>query len=166
MKDFIIYKMDKIVFVDLDHTLITTISGKTFPIHSKDWKFIPDTINLLDRLKKDYKIAIVSNQAGIAHGFLTERVFVHKIEEVCTTLEKILKLKKNTIIYRFCKHKESFYRKPNPGMVYDILIEEELSIKDSIMIGDLDSDRILAENAGISNYINVLDIKDLDIPNA
>ena len=32
--------MNKAVFVIIDETLITTKSGKSFPINSEDWKFL------------------------------------------------------------------------------------------------------------------------------
>tara|TARA_R110000796_G_scaffold78508_2_gene175019 strand:+ start:2980 stop:3480 length:501 start_codon:yes stop_codon:yes gene_type:complete len=158
-----IRNMNKVIFVDLDHTLITTISGKKFPIHSKDWKFMPDTVAVLNNLAPEYRIAIISNQEGITDGFVSEKVFLFKIEEICCKLEKILKLKKNRIIYRYCRHKKSYYQKPNPGMILDILLEEELVLEDSVMIGDSPNDEALAKNAGIQNYMYVSNLRALDI---
>jgi bifunctional polynucleotide phosphatase/kinase len=55
----------QIVLYDLDGTLITTRSGKTFPKGSDDWKWWDDSVP--KRLKQDQKdgkhIVILSNQA-------------------------------------------------------------------------------------------------------
>lgn len=146
----------KVLFTDLDGTLIRTKSGKTFPIHSADWQFIPETIKAIKyHTNIGYKVIIVTNQAGIELGFVNEQVFINKIEGICTALEKILKLKKNSISYRYCKNQESYDRKPNPGMAFDVLVDEELTLKDSIMFGDFDTDREFAVNAGINKYYDI-----------
>ena len=151
--------MTKVLFTDLDGTLIKTKSGKMFPLHSEDWVFIPETLKALQYyITKDYKIVIITNQGGIESGFINEQVFINKIEKICTTLEKILKLKKNTISYRYCKYIESYERKPNPGMAFDVLIDEELSLEDSIMFGNTESDKGFAINAGIKDFYTIEEI--------
>ncbi len=44
--------MEKLVFCELDNTLITTRSGKNYPLTTKDWKFIDNTIGALQILKE------------------------------------------------------------------------------------------------------------------
>ena len=150
---------DKALFIDLDHTLITTKSGNIFPLHSLDWKFLPETVKTVKHFyKRGFKIIIVSNQGGIEEGYMTERVFIHKIEAVCAALEKSIKLKKCSVAYSYCKKMVSYNRKPNPGMVYDAALEYELNLRESVMIGDLPSDEKLATNAGIGTYLNVTEL--------
>lgn len=151
--------MTKVLFTDLDGTLIRTESGRTFPLHSKDWKFIPKTLQAIKHFTdKDYKVIIITNQGGIECGFINEQVFINKIEDICIKLEKILKLKKNSISYRYCKYMESYERKPNPGMAFDALVDEELILKDSVMFGDMESDFEFSLNAGINTYYSIEDI--------
>lgn len=148
----------KVIFTSLDNTLITTKSGKQFPIHSEDWKFIDATINIINQYTKmGYKVVIVTNQGGIALGVLNEGVFRNKIEKICTSLEKLLNLSENSISYRFSTNiQETAYdRKPNPAMAFDVLYDEELTLKDSVMLGDKISDREFAQNAGITDYISI-----------
>lgn len=150
-----------ILFCDLDNTLISTQSGKTFPIHTKDWKFIDETVEAIDFfIKKGYKIVIVTNQGGINLGFLTEKRFINKIEEICIRLEKLLKLRKNSISYKYCKSidEDNYNRKPNAGMAIDYILDNEASLKNSIMFGDTENDKEFALNAGISQYYSITDI--------
>lgn len=144
------------LFLDLDHTLITTKSGRTFPLHSEDWKFIPDTLQTLKyHYLEGFKIIIVTNQGGIEEGFLTEKSFILKIESICKSLERIMKLKKNSTSYYYCKKMVSYERKPNPGMAFEAALEYELDMVNSIMIGDMDSDKTFATNSGIGTYYDV-----------
>jgi len=64
-KDFELKK--NIASYDIDGTIITTKSGKVFPIDYKDWKFLyENTITKLrEYYNKDYCIIFISNQGGL-----------------------------------------------------------------------------------------------------
>lgn len=154
--------MQKTLFTNLDNTLITTQSGKQYPVHSEDWRFIDETVDVLKKYSENgYKIVIVTNQGGITLGILNEKVFRNKLENICTKLEKVLNLSKNSILYRYSIHikEEAYDRKPNPGMAFDVLYEEELTLKESVMLGSDISDEEFATNAGINTYISISDIR-------
>lgn len=153
----------KALFTDLDGTVITTNSGRTFPIHSADWRLIPETLNALQYFyKKGYKIIIITNQGGIGEGYVAEDVFIGKIEKICKTIEKKLKFKAGSICYSYCKDMESYYRKPSAGMAYDNALEFELNLIESVMLGDYKTDEQFATNAGIGEYINITEIINID----
>ena len=154
---------DKALFIDLDGTLITTNSGRKFPIHSNDWKLLPNTLEAIKYFyNKGYKLIIVSNQGGISEGYLAEKVFINKIEAVCAKVEKLMKFKRNTIAYFYCKDMESYNKKPNPGMAYEAAIEYELNLSESVMFGDFESDKGFQVNAGIGEYYHITDINNID----
>ena len=82
----------------------------------------------------------------------------------------LLEFKKNSIIIDdvfFCPFhpqkglgnfkKNSFFRKPNPGMFIHAINKHNIDINNSIMIGDNSTDMLAAKNAGINNYINAKD---------
>ena len=50
--------------------------------------------------------------------------------------------------------KNSFERKPNPGMILKAKKEFNLNLKKAIMIGDKFTDELAAKNAGIFSYID------------
>ena len=61
-------KKYKIIFSDLDGTLINTISGETFPKGIWDMRIKLDVLDAIKKLNPEY-VLIVSNQGGIESGF-------------------------------------------------------------------------------------------------
>ena len=53
--------------------------------------------------------------------------------------------------------KDSYDRKPNPGMILKAVDEHNLDIKNSIFIGDKESDRQAASRAGIPYFLDAKD---------
>ena len=154
--------LQPVLFTDLDSTLIETKSGRTFPIHSDDWKFIPETLSAIkDYYDRGYKIIIVTNQGGIESGFITETVFIRKIETICKRLEILLKLQKNSVVYYYTSKMKGYNRKPNPGMAVTAMEDYELTMSKSVMLGDRDSDKGFATNSGITFYFSIEDIKSM-----
>ena len=72
----------KILFADLDGTLITTASGKTFPEGIWDMKLRFDTLEAIKKLAPK-RVFIVSNQGGIEKGYSTDYLFTTKIHYGC-----------------------------------------------------------------------------------
>ena len=134
--------LQKALFLDLDSTLITTQTGRTFPIHYKDWKLIDDTVDLIEIFyKKGYKIIIVSNQGGIEEGYIEESIFIRKIETICKFIEAGLRMKDNSIAYFYHSSIEGYNRKPNPGMGWLAKRDfPKINFQESIMVGDSFSD--------------------------
>ena len=151
--------MDKVLFCNLDGTLIETRSGRPYPLHSQDWKFIDKTLECINHYhKKGYLICIISNQDGVAAGYVHEDVFIAKIEDVCKRIEKHLSIPVNTINYVYCTDLESFNHKPKPGMAYEFAIDREADLRGSVMVGDSDVDKDFAFNAGIGKYMNLNEV--------
>lgn len=154
----------KVLFCDLDGTLINTKSGKTFPVDKFDWELRKDVINAIKNYMPDY-IFIVSNQGGIEKGFISESDFEHKIEHIVAEIG----LRCPDVFqvdYAYCtsNDKQDPMRKPNTGMI-DWFREGCLFFNyQAMMIGDAsgkegqfsDSDKKTAENAGI-RYMDVDD---------
>jgi histidinol phosphatase-like enzyme len=147
------------LFITLDNTLITTRSGRTHALHSEDWKFISETIYAIkDYYDKGYKIFIICNQFQISQGFTPKLAFVKKLEDIIETIEKDLKLKKNSISYDY-NIEEGLYRTlPNPGIIYELATDFEIDVVNSILIGSCYADKHTAINSGIKNYITVTDL--------
>lgn len=145
----------KIVFVDLDGTLIETKSGRTFPTNYKDWKLKPNIISYVKGYRdKGYLVILVTNQGGIERGLVDVNEFSQKLEDV---------QKASGIIFDkiyVADRMTSLFRKPlSNALVKDLKkggIEVDKS--NSLMIGDAggratdfsDSDFIFAKGLGIS----------------
>lgn len=165
-------KKYKVLFTDMDDTLIRTYSGKTFAQGIWDMMFNFDVFNKIKEMEPEY-VFIVTNQGGIGK-FVNENDFVRKLNYLESSLKTYIKhpnLKDVQSIYCPSNDKEDPFRKPNPGMInYFIkeakLLENGYTRDDMLMLGDAsgkpgdfsDSDKKTAENAKI-NYLDVNDFR-------
>ena len=62
----------KVIFADLDGTLIETISGETFPKGIWDMRIKFDVLDAIKKIKPKC-LLIVTNQGGIEKGFVNRR---------------------------------------------------------------------------------------------
>lgn len=79
-----LYHSSKIAGFDMDGTLITTASGRTFAIDHNDWKILyPEIPGKLKSLhKENYKVVIITNQLGIGKGKIAPKDFKVKIDNI------------------------------------------------------------------------------------
>ena len=164
-------KNKKILFADLDGTLIETISGETFPKGIWDMKLRFDVLDAIKKLNPKY-IFIVSNQGGIESGFVNALNFYAKSEYITRAIREYCGIECYAM-YCETNDKSDPYRKPNTGMLHSLLkkyIGDDFDYikQKSIMIGDasgkdgqfLDSDKKTAENFGI-DYMDADDFVEL-----
>lgn len=155
----------KILFADLDGTIIVTRSGEIFPKDYNDWQFKKDIINAIKEYNPTH-LHIISNQGGIEKGFVDKTEFEIKMKNIKWELHSCLP---NIIIsYDYCISNDptNYYRKPHCGMIksyYSINYNTTNCNKyKTLMIGDAsglsgqfsDSDKKCAENANIE-YMDV-----------
>lgn len=125
----------KILFADLDGTLIKTISGSTFPKDENDWELKLEVCDAIRRYAPD-KLHIVSNQGGIAAGYTTICKMHAKMRAIIAELAKYIIC---PITYEFCGSMSptDINRKPNPGMLLKFIKLNDISKQDDLlMIGD------------------------------
>lgn len=170
-------KKYKVLFADLDGTLIDTKSGEIFPQGIWDMDLRMDVIDTIKALSPDY-LFIVSNQGGIERGFVDRRNFEFKMEYIVRSIKEYIG-GDIFVEYSYCSSndKDNKYRKPNIGMLENLCRKylqskktlPQISNEDCLMIGDAsgkegqfsDSDKKTAENFGI-NYMDVNDfVKEL-----
>ena len=155
----------KVLFADLDGTLIDTISGETFPKGVWDMKLKFEVLDKIKEMSPEY-LLIVTNQGGIEQGFVDENEFQCKSEYVSMAIREYCGCKVHSM-YCTSNDKSNKYRKPNVGMLEllcaDYVGDDFEYIKSrSLMIGDAsgkpgqfsDSDKKCAENFGI-DYMDV-----------
>lgn len=111
-------------------------------------------------IHKHYKIIVITNQAGIGRGLYSESDFLDLTRWMIDVF-----ISQEVAIERvyFCPfHKEhgigqykrdSFDRKPNPGMIIKALNEFGISANDSVLIGDSLSDIQAGQKAGIKTNL-------------
>lgn len=134
-----LFRSERVLFADLDGTLIVTKSGETFPKNCTDWVFKEGMLAALVKYKPNY-LFIVSNQGGIELGHITETDFRAKMRNIISVLQEYLP--KTRIEYAFCptNKKEDEYRKPNTGMLeyfyHDYINGNDFDKKNAVMIGN------------------------------
>lgn len=163
------FETKKVLFIDLDDTLIKTISGKTFPEDITDFRI---QFSVLDKIKKKMPnldcFFVVTNQVGIGR-FVSEYDFDAKIVGITSFCVNYLLCEIGDSIYCPSNDRNDPLRKPNTGMLESMSDSWGVQNKqEMIMIGDAsgkpgdfsDSDKKCAKNFGI-DYIDVRDFLEL-----
>ena len=131
-----------------------------YVVKKEEFKFKEGIFELLKLLQEiGFTLFIVTNQSGIARGYYTKEQFFKLMDWM------IKEFKKREIIikdYEFCPHHPNFTiecncRKPKPGMILNLAKKYNISLEDSILIGDKDSDIKAALNAKIGKSFKVND---------
>ncbi|XDD45073.1 D-glycero-alpha-D-manno-heptose-1,7-bisphosphate 7-phosphatase [Leptospira sp. WS39.C2] len=113
--------------------------------------------------QKGYKIFVITNQAGIARGYYSERDFLKLTKWMKDEFEK-----QNctiTHVYYSPYHPEfgntkykrnSVFRKPNPGMILKAQKRYFIDLENSMLVGDQNTDVEAGLKAGIGKNFLLL----------
>jgi D-glycero-D-manno-heptose 1,7-bisphosphate phosphatase len=136
------------IFLDRDGVIIANR-----PQYVRSWadvEIFPQAIQALKKLNGlPYKIVVVTNQAGVSRGLISLEI----AEEINRRLREVIESAGGRIdgIY-MCPHKPEDgcnCRKPRPGLIEQAARELSLDLADSLMIGDMYSDLLAGQAAGI-----------------
>ena len=159
---------NKYACFDLDDTLITTKSGKTFAEDGDDWKFtfknVPKKIKELH--DDDYNIVIISNQAGLIKKTDGTEWWKNKVENI------IKEFGVPVAVYAALDH--DHHRKPFPTFWDMISDKKKINMKKSFYCGDAcgrktdfsDTDLKFALNCGLEFILpeNLFDSQKVKVP--
>jgi len=142
-------KPKKVIFLDRDGVINKKAPRAEYVKSWDEFEFIPGSIEAMVLLvQNNYKIFIISNQAGIARGAMTQQ----DLKEIHGNMEKELKehnVKIEKIYY--CPHgwnEGCECRKPKPGMLFQAAREYDLDLSKSVFIGDDERDLQAGNAAG------------------
>jgi histidinol-phosphate phosphatase family protein len=141
------------VFLDKDGTLIEDIPYNADPdrIH-----LVPGALQALQRLNwAGYRLIVISNQPGVAHGFFSE-------EQLAAVEERIRSLLTAGDVplagFYYCPHHPHATvtryaircgcRKPAPGLIHQALLDHGLIPQQCWMVGDILNDIEAGRHAG------------------
>jgi D-glycero-D-manno-heptose 1,7-bisphosphate phosphatase len=110
-----------------------------------------------------YRVIIVSNQAGIARGAMTQADLAHIHDQMKA---EVLKAGGRIDAFYHCPHdwdEDCECRKPKPGMLFQAQRDFHLDLSRTFFIGDDERDAQAAEAAGcpsvlVSGQLPVLDV--------
>ncbi len=141
------------IFLDRDGTMIEEPNYLTDENEIDIFPFTAEALKIFREL--DYLLIVVSNQSGVARGYLTEQKVIQLNEEMFRRLEE------NGVrpdFFFYCPHhpeaEDEIYRvdcqcrKPRTGMITTALQMVDIDLSRSFAIGDKLSDVRLAQNVG------------------
>jgi D-glycero-D-manno-heptose 1,7-bisphosphate phosphatase len=142
-------KPKKIVLIDRDGVINEKAPRGEYIAKWNSFRFIPETVNVLKEMSdKGFEFIVISNQAGIGRGTVTEEAVKGVNEQMIRALRRegirILD------IY-VCPHhweENCFCRKPNPGLFFQASRDWLFRLDKTYFVGDDARDCQAAYNAG------------------
>ena len=130
----------------------------------EDFEFMPGIFELVEAAVQGGLLPIVvTNQAGIGRGYYTEGDF-RRLDEwmhaqfrergaaIARTYYCPFHPTEGIGVYR----RESFDRKPNPGLILRAKADFDLDLSNSVLVGDKDSDIEAGRAAGVRHNVKVV----------
>lgn len=152
---------NKALFLDRDGVINI---DKNYVHKIEDFEFIDGIFDLVKKYQDEgFLIIVITNQAGIGRGYYKEKDF-HILNDWMVKQFKLQGIEITEVYY--CPYhpthgigeylKDSFDRKPNPGMIFKARDKYDIDLSKSVLIGDKESDILSGKNAGIKDcfYLN------------
>jgi D,D-heptose 1,7-bisphosphate phosphatase len=148
--------INKAVFLDRDGTLNFDPGYLGNP---KDLILFSDTGKILAELKNNYqfKLIVISNQAGVARGIITEEQVISVNNELNI---KLLEFNVQIDAFYYCPYHPDFSseedclcRKPSHKMILDSAKDFNIDLSKSYFVGDSVSDIIAGKNAKLKTIL-------------
>lgn len=131
---------------DKDGTLVEEINGR--PPNKPEEQVLKAGVKekIADLKSAQHKIAIASNQGGVAKRFIT-------FDEAMLLMFDVVEKIGGANCFRICPHhpkiSECNCRKPKPEMLLEIMWTLNIPQNETIMVGNDEVDRLAAEAAGV-----------------
>ncbi|MBN1658597.1 MAG: HAD-IIIA family hydrolase [Anaerolineae bacterium] len=146
-------KTKRLLFVDRDGTLNRSL-GRRPPNHPGEVEILPGVGQSLHHAASlGWRLVVVTNQGGVAFGYQTHRQAWRTLEAALDMLPVAVEA-----VY-LCPHHphgtDPRYaatcpnRKPEPGFLLDALARYDAKPEECLFVGDMDTDRLAAEAAGV-----------------
>jgi D-glycero-D-manno-heptose 1,7-bisphosphate phosphatase len=142
----------KTIFLDRDGVI--NEEKKDYVKNLKEFKIIDGSLQAIKLLKKNnFRVVIITNQSAINRGLLS----IEKLNEIHDFLKsKLLDLDTTLDGIYFCPHtpnENCMCRKPKPGLLQQAISELDINVKDSLMIGDSQTDIDAANKMGCKSIL-------------
>ena len=154
--------MKKILFIDRDGTLIN--EPKDFQVDSfEKLEFKKSVLKYLSKISEelDFDLVMVTNQDGLGTKSFPEKDFWPVQNFIINTLENEGIYFKEILIDRTFPDENANTRKPNIGLIEKYLVDKNINIDESFVIGDRITDLKFAQNIGCKGIL-INDLKTTD----
>ncbi len=160
--------MDRALFLDRDGV----INIEKHYVHQiDDFEFIEGIFPLCTRAQElGFKLVIITNQAGIGRGYYTvadyEKLTNWMLGQFSARgvhIERVYYCPFHSTAGVGQYRKDSFDRKPNPGMILRAKEELGLDLSGSVLVGDKDSDIEAGQAAGVRYNVKLPQTRGLPV---
>ena len=154
--------MKKILFIDRDGTLIN--EPKDFQVDSfEKLEFKKSVLKYLSKISEelDFDLVMVTNQDGLGTKSFPEKEFWRVQNFIIKTLQNEGIYFKEILIDRTFPDENANTRKPNTGLIEKYLVDKNININESFVIGDRLTDLKFAQNIGCKGIL-INDFKTTD----
>ena len=154
--------MKKILFIDRDGTLIN--EPKDFQVDSfEKLEFKKSVLKYLSKISEelDFELVMVTNQDGLGTKSFPEKEFWPVQNFIIKTLQNEGIYFKEILIDRTFPDENANTRKPNTGLIEKYLVDKNININESFVIGDRLTDLKFAQNIGCKGIL-INDLKTTD----
>lgn len=144
----------RLIIFDADGTLRwTVVPGQPCPNAQEEWQLFPgvrETLRALDWGEAGYKLGVASNQNGVALGYLSEAMARRLLRDMVAEALGFVPADAAIVMCTCSPGRRCPCRKPEPGMLQEILRHFDLPPEDALFVGDLEIDRDAAARAGVA----------------
>jgi D-glycero-D-manno-heptose 1,7-bisphosphate phosphatase len=144
----------KVIFLDRDGVINEKPPKADYVKTWDEFNFLPGAMDAIRMLtEKGYEIYLISNQAGIARGMMTEE----DLANIHANMQSEIEENGGRIagIY-YCPHgwdDNCECRKPKPGMFYRAGREHNINLSKTFFIGDDERDKEAGDAAGVETIL-------------
>lgn len=142
------------IFLDRDGVTNERPPKAEYVCKPEDFKWITGSKEAVKRLNDaGYFIIMISNQAGIARGVMTEEDF-NKVQDKMSS--DLAEIGAHIDAVYYCPHgwdDECECRKPKPGMLYQAQKDYSINLTECVLIGDDERDIMTAHNANMKGIL-------------
>ena len=144
----------KYIFIDRDGTLNVRPKKAEYIVKPEDFIWLDGAKTAIKKLNDaGYFVILISNQAGIARGAMSEDDF-YKVQKKMGDDLKVIGAHIDAVY--FCPHgwdDNCECRKPKPGLIYKAQKDYSINLSNCVMIGDDERDIITANNADMKGIL-------------
>lgn len=144
------------IFFDRDGVIIEDVHYISDPKDVEIMKGIRELLRISHKL--GWQNIIITNQSGIARGFLSWQDYEKVTYKMLEMLGKPLCI--DGIYANSCEAIEMLskksWRKPNPNMLIQAAFDFEINLHESILVGDRLTDLLAGHKAGLQKFVHVL----------
>ncbi len=142
------------LFLDRDGVINRRIFGG-YVLETEQFEFLPGVLDSLAFLSTIFgKIIVVTNQQGIAKGYMTEQQLLQIHDKMQKEVSNHGGRIDAVFVAKEFKNTEPFHRKPNRAM--GLMAKQafpEIDFEKSIMVGDTDTDILFGQNLGMKTVL-------------